>query len=54
MIYKILEDQLMGTLIVKIDDSGVPTWLGLREQDPEYIEWIEEGNVPEVWTPDSL
>jgi hypothetical protein len=54
MIYKILEDQIMGRLIVRIDEDGIPTWLGLREEDPGYLEWVKQGNVAETWVANEL
>lgn len=27
-------------------------WLGLGEQDPDYLTWVAEGNTPEPWNPE--
>jgi hypothetical protein len=34
-----------------IDDDGV-TWALGSVDDPRYLEWLEQGNTPEPWSPD--
>ena len=37
--------------IIYRDDNDVDWWLGLGEQDPNYLAWLAEGNTPEQWQP---
>ena len=37
--------------IILIDDDGV-TWALGSANDPRYLEWLAQGNTPEIWSPD--
>jgi hypothetical protein len=46
MIYKLLPLNFEGIqILARIDDNG-KCRLTCTEHDPEYLKWIEEGNVP--------
>ena len=39
--------------IIFIDDNGV-TWALGSANDSRYLEWLEEGNIPEPWSPEAV
>jgi hypothetical protein len=39
-------DGSQGTNIIRITDNEIVT-LGLGEEDPEYVAWLAQGNLPE-------
>ena len=46
MIYKLLQKNTEGMqILARIDDDNVCR-VTCTEHDPEYLKWIEEGNVP--------
>lgn len=49
MEYMKVVDPLLGVSIVRVEEDGTQVWLGLREEDPKYVAWLEEGNIPETW-----
>lgn len=36
--------------IILVDENGV-TWALGSKDDPRYLEWLEEGNMAELWVP---
>jgi hypothetical protein len=46
MIYKFLPPNIDGVqILARIDDDGLCR-LTCTEQDPAYLQWLEEGNTP--------
>jgi len=46
MIYKLLHKTTSGVqILARIDDDNICR-VTCTEHDPEYLKWIEEGNVP--------
>jgi hypothetical protein len=46
MIYKLLLPSIDGVqILARIDDDGLCR-LTCTEQDPAYLQWLSEGNVP--------
>lgn len=41
------KDSFFGVSIAKIKDDGTLIWLGLKENDIDYQEWLAQGNTPE-------
>lgn len=48
MIFKLLDKNMFGVqILARIDDDGVCR-LTCTENDQAYLEWLEEGNTPEL------
>ena len=47
-------DPFFGVSVIRVEENGTEVSLGLGKEDPGYILWIEEGNVPELWSNDGL
>lgn len=45
-------DESDQTLIVRRNNEGIDWWLALGELDPDYLAWVEEGNIPTKWVPE--
>ena len=41
-------------LVIRRDDNGAEWWLAERENDPQFIEWLEDGNEPLPWPDPSV
>ena len=45
-------DPFFGVSVVRVEEDGTEVRLGLGQEDPGYLMWLEEGNTPEPWSPD--
>lgn len=49
MKYYIGTDIFNLPFVMRVDEHGVPTWLGDRDKDAGFLAWVEAGNTPEEW-----
>lgn len=47
-------DPFFGVSIIRVEEDRTEVSLGLGEEDPGYLLWIEEGNTPKLWSYDGL
>lgn len=58
MTYKIYTDERLGTqMVAYIRSDAEPLWIpmvGANTDYQQYLAWLEAGNTPEPWNPDTI